>query len=166
MAADSFAARPDGVAGSRVARPPAQDAFPPDFATASPKLHQVVDRTGRLGVFAAGPAASRSSLALTASLLVAGLCGLAAAIAWLSASPAPRPEARAPIAIPQTPVAAAPTPSAPAPAADPVTTSSIPAAKAAPAKAAPAKAGFTAPLPRPARIERAGSILMIRPATD
>jgi len=44
---------------------------------------------------------------------------------------------------------------------DPVVTSSIPVKKAK-----TTANGFTAPVPRPARIERAGSILMIRPAGD
>ena len=44
---------------------------------------------------------------------------------------------------------------------DPVVTSSVPVNKPN-----ASDAGFTAPLPRPARIERAGSILMIRPAGD
>ena len=42
---------------------------------------------------------------------------------------------------------------------DPVVTSSTPANQSK-----PAAQGYSAPLPRPARIERAGSILMIRPA--
>ncbi|WP_156174621.1 hypothetical protein [Hoeflea sp. IMCC20628] len=41
---------------------------------------------------------------------------------------------------------------------DPVVTSAV-----ADKKTGPASAGFTAPKARPARIERAGSILMIRP---
>lgn len=44
---------------------------------------------------------------------------------------------------------------------DPVITASIPVKTAK-----PAVAGYAAPMPRPARIERAGSILMIRPAGD
>ena len=44
---------------------------------------------------------------------------------------------------------------------DPVVTSSFPVKKTK-----TTANGFTAPVPRPARIERAGSILMIRPAGD
>ena len=162
--AHSFAAVNEGDSGVRSARAAAQAPFPAGFSNPAPIPEQAGGWNGRLDVFSARPAApvaGGSRFAATASVLVAGLCGLAAAMVWLSASPAPQPEARAPAAIFRAPVASAPMAPRPAAVPDPVTTSSVPAKLSD-----PAKSGFSAPLPKPARIERAGSILMIRPASD
>ncbi|MEM5492755.1 hypothetical protein [Hoeflea sp. AS16] len=157
---DVFSARPrdnaaNGVFKSRIMQPEADGPIPRDFAG------KTMVQGKRLGVFAGSKngAAPRGLISPLAALALA-VCASAAAF-WMagghalvlpSGSDQSASRVSAPVVSVGKPAASSP---------DPVVTSSIPAAKAR-----TTEAGFTAPMPRPARIERAGSILMIRPAGD
>ncbi|MBC7283736.1 hypothetical protein [Hoeflea sp.] len=153
-----------GVFKSRLTRSPEHGPFPSDFACSDRISRQDAGRNGRLGVFGGEgtPLSSRGSRpSLAASALVLVMCGIAAAAFWISGdlAPASPSEARAQAPISATPAASAASNSVQAPPTpDPEVPSSV-----ADGKAASAKSSYTTPAPRPARIERAGSILMIRP---
>lgn len=149
---------------SRLTGSPEHGPFPPDFAHFDDVPRQATDRNRRLGVFGGKAtvfAAGESRLSVVVPAIVLTVCGFAATVFWMAGSHAPEPQPQARVQVSSSvPAAAALQVSVPAPlAADPVVTSSIPVTETG-----RAKAGFTAPTPRPARIERAGSILMIRPA--
>jgi len=151
-----------GVFKSRLTQSPAQGPFPRDFAAVDSDAGR---SSGRLGVFSRGQssfAAGRLRRSTAMPAVVLALCTVTAAIFWMAGGHA----------LVQQPVTTIQSATAPAPAVaewsindraellpDPVTTAAIPAEKSG-----SAKAGYTAPIPRPARIERAGSILMIRPS--
>jgi len=157
-----------GVFKSRLTQSPAQGPFPRDFAAVDSDAGHSSDRSGRLGVFSRGQyfsatGGTRQSTATTAFVLA--LCTVSAAIFWMTGG-------HALVQQPVITMQSATAPARPAPVVgarsiydkaallpDPVTTSAIPADKSG-----SARAGYTAPIPRPARIERAGSILMIRPS--
>ncbi|MEM5470486.1 hypothetical protein WNZ14_02005 [Hoeflea sp. AS60] len=157
---DVFSTRPhpgpaSGVFKSRITHPEADGPIPRDFAS------KTMAPSERLGVFSgSGHAHAASSLMSPVSVLVLLVCAAAAfAVFWMGAghalvlsSGSQQPTARA-----SAPAISITTRTVLPP--DPVVTSSIP-VKKAPASGT----GFSAPMPRPARIERAGSILMIRPA--
>lgn len=161
----SFAAARSNVFKSSLTRSPEHGPFPPDFARSDQTSWQDELPYGRLGVFSDNPSTTYfsgigSTLAISALVLI--MCGFAAIALWNSSrhASAPLPELRAQFPV-SAPHAVKPLPMSvqrPLPA-EPLTTSSIPAAKTA-----AAGSGFTTPAPRPARIERAGSILMIRPS--
>jgi len=161
MPRDVFSTRSRaGTAGSifktRIIQPQADGPVPRDFVA------KAMAQGERLDVFAAGNGASaargmisaKMAFAVVVSALAAVLAFWAAGGHALAPSVGERPSSpvRAPLAQVTNPAAVLP---------DPVVTSSIPVENAK-----PSANGFTAPLPRPARIERAGSILMIRPAGD
>jgi len=158
---DVFSARPgaadasSSVFKSRITYPEADGPVPRDFA---PKP---VTQGERLDVFTARnnvtPARAVMSPAMVSALVVSAVAAVLAF--WAADGQILQDDAElltsrgsAPLAQVTDPVVVLP---------DPVVTSSVPVNK--PNASA---AGFTAPLPRPARIERAGSILMIRPAGD
>jgi len=115
----------------------------------------------RLGVFAGNPGTSKTSWLMSPLMTLAVMvCAvMAMAVFWMAGGHAlvgqpgagePPARAGAGPSLMREPVVLLP---------DPVVTSSTPANQSK-----PAAQGYSAPLPRPARIERAGSILMIRPA--
>ncbi|MBU4528648.1 MAG: hypothetical protein KUA43_22660 [Hoeflea sp.] len=165
---DRFSRKPSaaeigGVFKSRLTGPPEQGPFPPDFACSDRTSRPASSSNGRLGVFSGKPSAHAgpgSRLALAASAFVLTVGGFAAAALWTTSTPErvlpTEAHVQAPISAPA--VAGALSRSVEAPLIpDPVTTSSTP------AKETETGTGYTTPAPRPARIERAGSILMIRP---
>lgn len=153
-----------GVFKSSLTHSAGRGPFPRDFAADDSAAGQSEGRSGRLGVFGRGQSASaagRAGQSWATRAFVLALCTVTAAIFWMAGGHA----------LVEQPVAGMQGSTAPAPAVaarsindraallpDPVTTSAIPASKTGSA------AGYTAPMPRPARIERAGSILMIRPS--
>lgn len=145
---------------SRLVQAPSEGPFPPDFAASDNAPHIVMESGERLGVFGAG-AAGDGRQSRTGPALAIAVCVAAAAVFWLAGGsarllkPAAEPAVKAEIALPlETLQAGKPVAVAP----DPVVTSSIPVQPTS-----PAKIKLLQPAPRPARIERAGSILMIRP---
>lgn len=157
---DVFSNRPrvgtaSGVFKSRITLPEAEGPIPRDFAS-GPAV-----RSERLGVFA-GSRTAYASAGLMSPRVALAVCAIAAVAAfWMAGGHAlvrssgneqPVPKINAPVASITGRAVLSP---------DPVVTASIPVSTAK-----PAAAGFTAPMPRPARIERAGSILMIRPADN
>jgi len=152
-----------GVFKSGLTGSPEQGPFPPDFACSDRTSRPASSSNGRLGVFSGKPSAHAgpgSRLALAASAFVLTVGGFAAVALWTTSTPEPvlPSEARvqAPISAPA--LAGGLSRSVEAPLIpDRVTTSSTP------AKETETGTGYTTPAPRPARIERAGSILMIRP---
>lgn len=166
---DVFSTRPEGHASSdvfksRISNPQADGPIPRDFAGTDRALRRPTAPSGRLGVFA-GPRSAFSAYglrsALAASTIALAVCAVAGASAWMTGGLAFKEQSAD---LMQVTSAAAPLISITDRAAlspDPVVTSSVPDRKA---KAV--TGGFTSPTPRPARIERAGSILMIRPAGD
>lgn len=160
----SSTAENGSVFKSRLTGSPEHGPFPADFAQFDDAPRQAADRNRRLGVFGGKTTvfvAGGSRLTVVVPAIVLTVCGFAATVLWMAGSqaPEPRPQVRVHISS-SVPAVAASQVSVPAPlAADPEVTSSIPVRETG-----RAKAGFTAPTPRPARIERAGSILMIRPA--
>ncbi|MBU2486684.1 MAG: hypothetical protein KKG78_16500 [Alphaproteobacteria bacterium] len=144
-----------GVFKSRIAQPEADGPIPRDFVSGP------TARSERLGVFA-GRRTAFAPDGLMSPRVALAVCVIAAAAAfWMAGGHAllrssgneqPVSKISAPIASISGRAVLSP---------DPVVTASIPVETAK-----PAAAGFTAPMPRPARIERAGSILMIRPAGD
>ncbi|MCY0092484.1 hypothetical protein [Hoeflea ulvae] len=161
-AGPAAAAARSGVFKSRVTESLEPGPFPRDFAQVDPVDAQAADRGERLGVFRAGQSGSESgrSPGMAASGLT--LCAVAAAMVWMAGGTAPVEQPAAVVQSASAPGLALQAPSITGRAAllpDPVVTSAI-----GETDAAPAKAGYTAPTPRPARIERAGSILMIRPS--
>ncbi len=157
---DVFSTRPrpgaaSGVFKSRIAHPEADGPIPRDFAD------KTMAQSERLGVFSGSRHAFAAS-GLMSPMAVAALSACAAAALaffWMagghtlvSSSGSQHPNARASTSAASITARTVLSP-------DPVVTSSIP-VKKAPGSGA----SFTAPMPRPARIERAGSILMIRPA--
>lgn len=157
---DVFSNRPRGSAAggvfkSRITQPEADGPIPRDFASGP------TGRSERLGVFAGGGTAFASSGLMSPRVALA-VCAIAAATAfWMAGGHAlvRSSGTEQPVSKISPPVASITGRAALSP--DPVVTASIPVTTAK-----PAAAGFTAPMPRPARIERAGSILMIRPAGD
>jgi len=142
---------------TRITQPKTDGPVPRDFAA------KTMAQGERLDVFAARNSASAArgmmSPRMAFAVLVSALAAILAfwvagghALVVQSGSMQQSSLVRAPLAQISSPAAVLP---------DPVVTSSIPVEK--PKHSA---SGFTAPLPRPARIERAGSILMIRPASD
>lgn len=146
-----------GVFKSRIMHPEADGPIPRDFASGT------VARGERLGVFdgssyaivSGGLMSPRTAVALAVCVIVA------AAAFWMAAGQAlvGSVEREPPAARTSVPVAATSDRTVLSP--DPLVTSAIPVKKTK-----TSAGGFTAPMPRPARIERAGSILMIRPAGD
>lgn len=144
-----------GVFKSRITQPEADGPIPRDFASGP------TARSERLGVFAASRTAVASGGLMSPRVALA-VCAIAAAAAfWMVGGHAlvRSSGTEQPVSKISPPVASITGRAALSP--DPVVTASIPVETAR-----PAAAGFTAPMPRPARIERAGSILMIRPAGD
>ncbi|WP_375590235.1 hypothetical protein ABWH89_05320 [Hoeflea alexandrii] len=158
---DVFASRPaartdGGVFKSRMTMPVAEDGpVPRDFAGRTSAAGE------RLGVFAGNPGTSKTSRLMSPLMTLAVMvCAvMAMAVFWMAGGHAlvgepgagePPARADAGPAPLREPVVLSP---------DPVVTSSTPANQSK-----PVAQGYSAPLPRPARIERAGSILMIRPA--
>ncbi len=143
---------------TRIVHPEADGPVPRDFAAKTKTQGERLDVfSARNSTSAAGGIMSaRMAFAVVISALAAFLAFWAAGGHALAPSAAEQQPSRvsAPAAQPISPAAALVSP-------DPVVTSSIP----VPASKRSAS-GFTAPLPRPARIERAGSILMVRPARD
>ncbi|WP_417413046.1 hypothetical protein [Hoeflea sp.] len=143
---------------TRIVHPETDGPVPRDFA---PKTKTQGER---LDVFAARTSTSAARGMMSARMAFAvAISALAAFLAfWAAGGHAPAPSAgeqqssgvSAPAVQLKSPAAVVVSP-------DPVVTASTPVAP--PKRAA---SGFTAPLPRPARIERAGSILMVRPAGD
>lgn len=139
---------------TRITQPQADGPVPRDFVA------KTMAQGERLDVFAARNSASAARGMMSAKMAFAVLVSALAAILafWAAGGHALSPSGdeqqssrvRAPLAQITSPATVLP---------DPVVTSSIP--METPKHSA---TGFTAPLPRPARIERAGSILMIRPA--
>lgn len=135
--------------------------FPRDFATSGPAPATRAEPGERLGVFAGGkPVMSASQpSARTAFVMMVGAVTLA--VFWMAGGHAlvltPSPDLQASTGTPPATSAAVAEPvdlAVP----DPVVTSSVP------TKAGSADSGsIIHAKPRPARIERAGSILMIRP---
>jgi len=149
------AAETSNVFKSRIVQPEADGPVPRDFAA------KTMAQGERLDVFGHAKSPLRSRRSKSGRLLLAfAVSAVAAVIAfWLAGGHAlveetgsqqPSPRISAPVAAMETPDAGP---------ADPVVTSTVP-RETPPASAS----SYTAPLPRPARIERAGSILMIRPA--
>ncbi|WP_139112562.1 hypothetical protein [Hoeflea olei] len=164
----SFSA--DGAGGFKAGFARRTRAAPPDadLSLHAPDAGPGTIRGERLGGFAAMPPARSASgpKALRGLALAAlGLCAFAAAAVWATAGP----DGRAPVEASRAIAGASGPPqvsteqasSMPQVSSDPLTTASLPHVDRKPS--AP---GFSAPLPRPARIERAGSILMIRPQTN
>ena len=156
---------PSSVFKSRLTQSSALGPFPRDFAPVDSIAGQTADRSERLGVFSGGRSSSttgQSRHPVTAPAFVLTLCAATAAIFWMAGGHA---LVQQPVASTQEVTAPAAVVSVPSindratllP--DPVVTSAIP-----DKKIEPAGAGYTAPKARPARIERAGSILMIRPS--
>lgn len=158
---DVFASRPaaridGGVFKSRMTMPTAEDGpIPRDFAGRSSGAGE------RLGVFSGNPGTSEASRLMSPlmTLAVVVCAVMAMAVFWMAGGHAlvgqpgagePSARAGAGPAVMRDRVVLSP---------DPVVTSSTPSTQRK-----PAAQGYSAPLPRPARIERAGSILMIRPA--
>lgn len=145
---------------SRLVLAPTDGPFPRDFAATDDAPPMVMGPGDRLGVFRAGaagaPGQSRSGpiFAMLVSVAAAAAFWMAGGSA-LVLNPVPEPAVTAKIA---PPAAAAEAGDQAAVAPDPVLTSSIPVQPSS-----PAKIKVLQPAPRPARIERAGSILMIRP---
>lgn len=143
-----------GVFKTRITHPELDGPVPRDFAA------KTMAQGERLDVFAGQKNPTSADRSISAGMVVALVVSALAAILafWAAGGHALAPSGgeqqssrvRAPLAQISSPAAVLP---------DPVVTSSIPVEK--PKHSA---SGFTAPLPRPARIERAGSILMIRPA--
>ena len=161
FSAGSRGASSGSVFKTRIVHPEADGPVPRDFAVKAKTQGE------RLDVFAArkrtsaarGMISARMALAVVISALAAFLAFWAAGGQALAPSNGEQPPPRvsalpAQSEQPKSPAVVLVSP-------DPVVTSSIPVL--APKRAA---SGFTAPLPRPAQIERAGSILMVRPAGD
>lgn len=161
MPRDVFASRPaarpgGGVFKSRMAMPMADDGpVPPDFAGRSSGAGE------RLGVFSGKPGSEPQnrlmSPLMTLAVVVCAIMAMAAF--WMATGPARIGEPRAGNPTVKAGVAPDLARNAAVQRPDPVATSSIPAKRPE-----PVAQGYSAPVPRPARIERAGSILMIRPA--
>jgi len=159
---DVFSTRPrtgadNGVFKSRITHPQAGGPIPRDF------VGKTTAQGERLGVFAGRQSAgSTGGLRSPVSVFALGVSAVVAiAVFWMAGGHAlvmksengeQALQGNAPLVSITDRAILTP---------DPVVTSSIPVKKAQ----ATAN-GFSAPLPRPARIERAGSILMIRPAGD
>jgi len=144
-----------GVFKSRIAQPEGDGPIPRDFASGP------TARSERLGVFTGSRNAFASGRLMSPRVALA-VCAIAAAAAfWMAGGHALVRSSghEQPVSKISAPVASVIGRAALSP--DPVVTASIPIKTAE-----PAAAGFTAPMPRPVRIERAGSILMIRPAGD
>ncbi|SOE16647.1 hypothetical protein SAMN05877838_1526 [Hoeflea halophila] len=151
----SNTARSGNVFKSRLVQPEADGPVPRDFAV------RTMSQGERLDVFSHAKATVRVGRTISQGMLLAFLISaMAAGIAfWLAGGHALIAEAgnlkqghriSTTAQVVGTPAAVLP---------DPVVTSAVP------LETPPASAGgYTAALPRPARIERAGSILMIRPA--
>lgn len=154
-----------GVFKSRIGQLPSHGPFPRDYATPDQAAGISAEPRERLGVFAKnaqGFAAHTPGLSPAACGFVLALCAATAAAFWMAGGhvrvagrPATMTQVSAPpaAAMPAPPVGVKATPSP-----DPMTTSSI-----TKEKTDSGNAGYWAPMPPPARIERAGSILMIRP---
>lgn len=163
---DLFAGRdaqPHGVFKSQIVPPPAEGPVPRAYSPSDQAVWPVSETSGRLGVFGSrgGSAAHMYGFAIAVPMVVMML-GAMAVVELLIGSEMPAPRSAS---IPQSPaaivvssdVADVGTDIAADP--DPVVTSSIPETDAQ--SDGP---GYATPAPRPARIERAGSILMIRPS--
>jgi hypothetical protein len=157
-------AKSHGVFKSRIDARPDAGPFPRDFAVDEPFAVSREAARERLGIFRGTGALPVSRRQGTARLGFAVMVGTAAlAVFWMAGGHA---LLLAPDTDIRTSSSATVLPSdAPAPAIatepDPVTTSSVP--------SKPLKSGNSSIIhakPRPARIERAGSILMIRPQAD
>lgn len=145
---------------SRLVQAPSEGPFPPDFAASDNAPYIVMAPGERLGVFGAG-AAGGGRQSRTGPALAMAVCVVAAAVFWMAggsalllkpaAEPAVKVETALPVDVLQAGKSIADAP-------DPVVTSSIPVQPTS-----PAKVRVLQPAPGPARIERAGSILMIRP---
>lgn len=142
---------------SRITQPEADGPVPRDFAA------KTMAQGERLNVFGGDKKVFGTRRSTSPGLMFAFVLSAIAAVMafWLAGGHAPvapseqqqqSQGAGAPVVAIENPVAVEP---------DPVVTSSVPAET--PRRSAES---YTAPLPRPARIERAGSILMIRPAGD
>lgn len=142
---------------SRIAQPGADGPVPRDFAA------KTMAQGERLDVFGHAKASVRSRRSISRGTVLALAISAVAAVTafWLASGHAlvettdtqqQSSRISAPIVAMETPAVVVP---------DPVVTSSVPEKTTG-----VSVDGYTAPLPRPARIERAGSILMIRPAGD
>lgn len=153
-----------GVFKSRIAEPPAEGPVPRDYSWPEESRPMSASPRERLGIFNESVPAARFPVPMAAPALALGLSVAVAAVIWTRNDD--RLENR-PLAAVEQATTPARTMSAPLAASvvkvmpDPVVTSSVPQTKAA-----GNEPGFSAPVARPARIERAGSILMIRPAGD
>ncbi len=141
---------------TRITHPDLDGPVPRDFAAKTPMQGE------RLDVFAGHNSPSAAGRSNSAGMMAAlAVSGVAAVLAFWAAGggavmdQSASTQQEALVSEPATPVSTV------AISPDPVVTSSIPTETIQ-----HSEAGFTAPLPRPARIERAGSILMIRPAGD
>lgn len=150
----SRAGNSGSVFKTRITQPQADGPVPRDFAV------KTVAQGERLDVFAGQKNQTSADRSISAGMMVALVVSALAAILafWAAGGHALAPSGgeqqssrvSAPLAQITSPAVVPP---------DPVVTSSIPVEN--PKRSA---SGFSAPMPRPARIERAGSILMIRPA--
>ena len=154
-----------GVFKSRIGQSPSHGPFPRDYASLDQAAGTSAEPRERLGVFAKnarGLAVRTSGLSPAACGFALALCAVTAAAFWMAGGHAMVGGRLAAMTeVPTSPAAAVPAPplsikASPSP--DPMTTSSI-----IKEKTGSGHAGYWAPTPRPARIERAGSILMIRP---
>ena len=159
---DVFSTRPrtgadSHVFKSRITHPQADGPIPRDFVA------RTLTQSERLGVFAGGKKAFASSglMSSMAAFSFAMCAVVAVAVFWMAGGHAlvMQSGSEQPTLTVVTPAASITDRALLTP--DPVVTSSIPVKTAK----TPAS-GFIVPVPRPARIERAGSILMIRPAGD
>jgi hypothetical protein len=147
---------------SRLAAFPADGPYPRDFAPAEHTGPSGSAVGERLGVFGGGAVERHSAHhAPAATAFALGVCAIAAAAFWMAGGHAlvvtPPTELQASVpGVPALAEASASIETGLDP--DPVITSSIPSAQAT-----SGASSIVHPKPRPARIERAGSILMIRP---
>lgn len=167
---DVFSTKPGAAAASsvfksRIAQFDDTGPVPRDFAGPDYGLRQTAPRNERLGVFGrstASFATGNSGASMSRPALALAVCAVTAAAFWMAGGQALVPQPGSSLQASTTSLAAAAAVELSDRAAllpDPMVTSSIPEKSAK-----SANGGFTTPAPRPARIERAGSILMIRPA--
>jgi hypothetical protein len=153
--------KPRPVFKSRMTDFPDAGPFPRDFALSDPAPGLRAEAGKRLGVFAGSKPAMSANRA-SARVAFAAMVGAAAlAVFWMAGGhallPAPSQEFRATVVAQPAASAAVEMPRG-SQAPDPVVTSSVP------AETGSSESGsIIHAKPRPARIERAGSILMIRP---
>ena len=141
---------------TRIMHPELNGAVPRDFAARS------MGKAERLDVFTGQNSPVATGRSYSAGMMAAvAVSGVAAVLAFWAAGGRAMVNQSAKAQLEMRIDAPAASASPVAIVADPVVTSSIPAENTG-----RSANSFSAPLPRPARIERAGSILMIRPAGD